>query len=179
MSLRFKSLFRRMSKDHGGAGSNHQGSKGSSASAAGVPGDKGTGKKGAAGQDMQPLPTLKEERKTQSTSKGKKMDAKGKENSAPPPSKGPEAAPAPVPAPAPAPAPATFPEKAHLEKTISDLVRNSESKKQEIAALKMEINRLKVGKLQPLSSVTFIPPPPPPPFFHSIPSYLPLFLSFL
>uniref|UniRef100_A0A0P4W758 Calponin-homology (CH) domain-containing protein n=2 Tax=Scylla olivacea TaxID=85551 RepID=A0A0P4W758_SCYOL len=137
----------RMSKDHGGAGSHHQGSKGSSASAAGVPGEKGTGKKGAAGQDMQPLPTLKEEKKTQSTSKGKKMDAKGKENAAPPASKGPEAAPAAAPAavevPAPAPAPTTFPEKAHLEKTISDLVRNSESKKQEIAALKMEINRLK------------------------------------
>ncbi|ROT78293.1 Cytospin-A, partial [Penaeus vannamei] len=37
----------------------------------------------------------------------------------------------------------SFPEKAQLEKTVSDLVKNAESKKQEIAALKIEINRLK------------------------------------
>ena len=36
-------------------------------------------------------------------------------------------------------------EKSKLEKMVSDLIRNNESKKQEIAALKMEINRLKVS----------------------------------
>lgn len=35
-------------------------------------------------------------------------------------------------------------EKSNLERMVSDLIKNSESKKQEIAALKMEINRLKV-----------------------------------
>ena len=36
-------------------------------------------------------------------------------------------------------------EKQNLEKVVSDLVKNAETKKQEIAALKMEINRLKVS----------------------------------
>ncbi|XP_071547035.1 cytospin-A-like isoform X2 [Panulirus ornatus] len=159
----------RMSKDHGGSGSHH-GSKGSTNLASDKAKDhhardqKGASKKSSASSstvpDMHPLPTLKEEKKQQSSNKSsaKKMEAKGKEN-----------VPAPVPAtrtmvpPQPTQPPDlahpeltptsptstsssatdTFPEKAQLEKTVSDLVKNAESKKQEIAALKMEINRLK------------------------------------
>ncbi|XP_050712556.1 cytospin-A-like isoform X2 [Eriocheir sinensis] len=154
----------RMSKDHAGAASNQQVSKGTSgstsssassvaAAASGPQGEKGV-KKGTAAQDMQPLPTLKEERKPQS--KTRKMDGKGKENSAPPAtgSKGMEVTPASTPAPTPTPAPDTFPEKVQLEKTISDLVKNAETKKQEMAALKMEINRLKESARERESAIS-------------------------
>lgn len=162
-----------MSKDHGGTGSHH-GSKGSTNLASDKAKDhhardqKGASKKSSASSstvpDMHPLPTLKEEKKQQSSNKSstKKMEAKGKEN-----------VPAPVPAtrtlvpdlahPDLSPtsptstsssSTETFPEKAQLEKTVSDLVKNAESKKQEIAALKMEINRLKVGASPCFGAVT-------------------------
>lgn len=195
MSLRFKSLFRRMSKDHGGS-SGHHGTKGSSSSAkehlsnAKEPTTKG-GKKAsssssssssscATSPDMQPLPTVKEEKRPPSSKLGipvKRMEnAKNKENAsaaavaasapastrvlAPPqPTQPPDTLVMPShPPPPTGGAPATavaatntssslgsFPEKAQLEKTVSDLVKNAESKKQEIAALKIEINRLKVS----------------------------------
>nr|XP_027209830.1 cytospin-A-like isoform X3 [Penaeus vannamei] len=183
----------RMSKDHGGS-SGHHGTKGSSSSAkehlsnAKEPTTKG-GKKAsssssssssscATSPDMQPLPTVKEEKRPPSSKLGipvKRMEnAKNKENAsaaavaasapastrvlAPPqPTQPPDTLVMPShPPPPTGGAPATavaatntssslgsFPEKAQLEKTVSDLVKNAESKKQEIAALKIEINRLK------------------------------------
>lgn len=182
-----------MSKDHGGS-SGHHGTKGSSSSAkehlsnAKEPTTKG-GKKAsssssssssscATSPDMQPLPTVKEEKRPPSSKLGipvKRMEnAKNKENAsaaavaasapastrvlAPPqPTQPPDTLVMPShPPPPTGGAPATavaatntssslgsFPEKAQLEKTVSDLVKNAESKKQEIAALKIEINRLK------------------------------------
>ncbi|XP_037781397.1 cytospin-A-like isoform X6 [Penaeus monodon] len=182
----------RMSKDHGGS-SGHHGTKGSSSakehlSNAKEPTTKG-GKKAsssssssssscATSPDMQPLPTVKEEKRPPSSKLGipvKRMEnTKNKENAsaaavaasapastrvlAPPqPTQPPDTLVMPShPAPPTGGAPATavaatntssslgsFPEKAQLEKTVSDLVKNAESKKQEIAALKIEINRLK------------------------------------
>ncbi|XP_047480797.1 cytospin-A-like isoform X5 [Penaeus chinensis] len=183
----------RMSKDHGGS-SGHHGTKGSSSSSAKEhlsnakePTTKG-GKKVsssssssssscATSPDMQPLPTVKEEKRPPSSKLGipvKRMEnTKNKENAsaavaasapastrvlAPPqPTQPPDALVMPShPPPPTGGAPATavaatntssglgsFPEKAQLEKTVSDLVKNAESKKQEIAALKIEINRLK------------------------------------
>lgn len=183
-----------MSKDHGGS-SGHHGTKGSSSakehlSNAKEPTTKG-GKKAsssssssssscATSPDMQPLPTVKEEKRPPSSKLGipvKRMEnTKNKENAsaaavaasapastrvlAPPqPTQPPDTLVMPShPAPPTGGAPATavaatntssslgsFPEKAQLEKTVSDLVKNAESKKQEIAALKIEINRLKVS----------------------------------
>ncbi|XP_063606663.1 cytospin-A-like isoform X3 [Penaeus indicus] len=183
----------RMSKDHGGS-SGHHGTKGSSSSSAKEhlsnakePTTKG-GKKAsssssssssscATSPDMQPLPTVKEEKRPPSSKLGipvKRMEnTKNKENAsaaavaasapastrvlAPPqPTQPPDALVMPSHPPPTGGAPATavaatntssslgsFPEKAQLEKTVSDLVKNAESKKQEIAALKIEINRLK------------------------------------
>nr|XP_045622466.1 cytospin-A-like isoform X7 [Procambarus clarkii] len=160
----------RISKDHGGAGS-QQGSKGTATNAAGDKAKdqhKGVSKKSSSSSvssDMQTLPTLKEEKKQQSSSKAnRKMEGKGsnKENMALPTPATRTMVPSP---PLPTQPPdlahphlqptsptsptfstssaSSFPEKAQLEKTVSDLVKNAESKKQEIAALKMEINRLK------------------------------------
>ncbi|XP_069948145.1 cytospin-A isoform X4 [Cherax quadricarinatus] len=156
----------RMSKDHGGAGSHH-GSKGTATTPAGEKSKdhpvkeqhKGASKKSSSpvAPDMQPLPTLKEEKKQQSISKSnKKMESKNsnKENmGVPTPATRTLVPPQPPDLPQPQLQPTSptsstssatsFPEKAQLEKTVSDLVKNAESKKQEIAALKMEINRLK------------------------------------
>ncbi|KAK7083131.1 Calponin y domain, partial [Halocaridina rubra] len=160
----------RMSKDHGGSG--QQGTKGTAQTPATtkdlqqkVPVKKISAS--SAGGDMQPLPTLKEEKHSvvkTNCSHQKKMENKGKENQQPVDSgttitSRNIVSPTEIPnnaetkhAPAVTTAPnastnvtssCNCPEKAQLEKTISDLVRNCESKKQEIAALKMEINRHK------------------------------------
>lgn len=193
MSLRFKSLFRRMSKDHGPS-SSQQGSKGVSSNPSGdapkgkeLPAkeQKGAqGKKNSASQilgpDIQPLPTVKEEKKStqqqqqQSTkSTSKKMEGKGKENilvptpatrtlppppptntntdhhalqQQPPPQTTTSEHPTAAPTSSSSSTSSSYLEKNMLEKMVSDLAKNNESKKQEIAALKMEINRLKVRK---------------------------------
>lgn len=157
----------RMSKDHGGSG--QQGSKGGGGSA--IPSlpkeqqQKGPSKKisatSAGAPDMQPMPTLKEEKKHQSTTKTnhqKKMESnKGKENQPQFASNAnsrtmvqPQQQPTQPPLDTmttllfnSATSSCSCPEKTQLEKTVSDLVKNCESKKQEIAALKMEINRHK------------------------------------
>ncbi|XP_042207448.1 cytospin-A-like isoform X5 [Homarus americanus] len=140
-------------KDH--ALKDHQ--KGSSSSSSS---SKKSSTSSSATPDMQPLPTLKEEKKQQSSSKShsKKMEAKGKENMGaasaitplppartmvPPQPTQPPDHPQPTSPTSSTSSVVSFPEKAQLEKTVSDLVKNAEYKKQEIAALKMEINRLK------------------------------------
>lgn len=173
-----------MSKDHGGSG--QQGSKGGGAIPAPTKNQqqqqKGPNKKissSSAGgaPDMQPLPTLKEEKKYSANSKSssssnsgnnlKKMDTKGKENQQPvvssvssnssrivspsepfqapetPTKHSPNAPITPTTTSSNDTSSCNCPEKSQLEKTVSDLVKNCESKKQEIAALKMEINRHK------------------------------------
>lgn len=174
----FSASSNRMSKDHGPSSSN-QGSKGVSSNPSGdatkggkelltkeqkgAPGKKHSAPHVLLGPDVPSLPTVKEEKKTQSSSNTKpasrKMESKGKENvmvptpaarttAMPPCSDLAYTHPQPPPTLTPTlahsdPPSASFPEKNLLEKTVSDLVKNNESKKQEIAALKMEINRLK------------------------------------
>ncbi|XP_064105920.1 cytospin-A-like isoform X4 [Macrobrachium nipponense] len=134
---------------------------------------KGTSKKistssAGGGPDVQSLPTLKEEKKppTNKSSGSQKMEAgKDKENQPlsnaktqvmpPQPTQPPDTTTTTTLSTTPqipdaalgpnldATSSCSCSDKPQLEKTVSDLVKNCESKKQEIAALKMEINRLK------------------------------------
>ncbi|XP_068232743.1 cytospin-A-like isoform X2 [Palaemon carinicauda] len=152
----------RMSKDHGGSG--QQASKSGGGGGGSIPtstkdppNQKGPGKKlsttsTGGGPDVQSLPTVKEEKKapTNKTSGTKKMDTgKDKENQTtampPQPALPPDTTTGMITNPQnpDATSSCSCSDKPQLEKTVSDLVKNCESKKQEIAALKMEINRLK------------------------------------
>lgn len=157
-------MFRRMSKDHGGSGSGAPKVvpppvlEESSESSAPIVQSSKPGKKvstsaspdGGAPQ----LPTVKEEKKQKippSPEKSEKQEKKkmsSTKTTIAPAAPLPQASlPAPLPpdagGTAPPPVEPPSPEKIKLEKMVSDLVKNAESKKQEIAALKMEIGRLK------------------------------------
>ena len=170
MSLRLKHLFRRISRDHGSqnpAGSSSSFGKSTSASS-----NSGTEakKKSFVSYTPDSLATVKEEKSTKhksrkmsepvqsrTTSSGgsrkeAKLSASNDNLCGVPPRKKASMQEAPHPADA-AEVGGESEEKFRLEKMVSDLIKNNECKKQEIAALKMEINRLKVRGTGRLSAV--------------------------
>lgn len=157
-------MFRRMSKDHGGSGGGSPKvvpppvPEESSESSAPVVQSSKTGKKASTSASPDggapQLPTVKEEKKQKippASDKSEKQDKKkmssAKTTVAPAAPLSQTSLPAPLPpdagGTAPLPVEPPSPERIKLEKMVSDLVKNAESKKQEIAALKMEIGRLK------------------------------------